>query len=143
MQVKDRLSCARADVEDGSVSLFDISLARNLGGCKMALSDQLGVVLIRFLEPGEMSFGNDQHMRGSLRLYVLKGEDVFILINFAGGNLAGNNPAEEARARGGSHYGLTCRLAVLVQPSGNDNTCTEGLSAAVPLERATGGEAWW
>lgn len=49
MQVKDRLACAGTDIEDRSVSLFDVALARNLRCGKMAATDDLCIGGLGFL----------------------------------------------------------------------------------------------
>jgi hypothetical protein len=41
-----------------------------------------------------MLFRNDEHMRGRLRIDVLEGKRLFILIDFLGGNPAGDDLAE-------------------------------------------------
>ena len=43
VKVKDRLAAARADVEDGTVSVFYIALASEFGGDEVAVADDLGV----------------------------------------------------------------------------------------------------
>jgi len=49
MQVKDGLACAGADIKDGSISLLDIALARNLGRRKMTAANDLCIGGFGFL----------------------------------------------------------------------------------------------
>jgi hypothetical protein len=64
----------------------------------MASSNDLGVCLLSFFESGDVALGDDQHMRGGLRIDVFKREHVRVFVNFLGGNLAPDNPAEKAIA---------------------------------------------
>ena len=118
MEVEDGLSRARADVEDGAVSLLDVALAGDLRRRQMAAADQFRVFGLGLFQSGKMFFGNDENVRGGLRLDVFKGEDVIVLVNFFGGDLAANHSAEEAVGIGHCH-----------SPGGNDNTRSAGLSA--------------
>ena len=96
MEVEDGLSGAGANVEDGAVSLLDVALAGDLGGGEMAAADQFGVGGFGLFQSREMSFGNDEHVRGCLRVDVFKGEDVIVFVNLLGGNFSTNDAAEEA-----------------------------------------------
>ena len=49
MQVEDGLPGAGADVKDGAVSLLNIALTRDLGGSKMAATNDFGVARFSFL----------------------------------------------------------------------------------------------
>ena len=108
MQVEHGLSGSGADVEDGAVSLLDVSLARDFGGGEMAASDELGVFSLGFLKPSEVFLGNHKHMRGGLRIDVLEGKNVFILVDFLRGNLAAQDAAEQAVGGRISHIQLAC-----------------------------------
>ena len=92
--MKDRLSGAGADVEDGAVSLLDVALACDLGGGQVAAADDFGVGGLGLSQSGKMFFGNDENVRGRLRFDVFEGEDVFILVNFVGRDLAADHAAE-------------------------------------------------
>jgi hypothetical protein len=106
VQVKDRLSSARANVEDGAVSLLDLALAGDHGSGQMAAADDFGVSAFRFFQSCKMPFGNDEHMGRRLWINVFKRKDVFIFENFLRWNLAANDSAEEAI--GISHSWVTC-----------------------------------
>jgi hypothetical protein len=49
VEVEDGLSGARADVEDGAVSLLDIALASDLGGGQVTAADDFGIGGLGFL----------------------------------------------------------------------------------------------
>ena len=96
MQVEDGLSRAGADVEDGAVSVFDVALAGDLGCSEMATADDFRIDCLGFLQSREMFLRNDQHMRGSLRMYVFEGKDMLVFMNLLGRNFSTNDAAEEA-----------------------------------------------
>lgn len=105
MQVKHGLSCTRADVEDGAISVFDVALAGNLRGSEMAAADHFGVLRLRLFESCKMFLGNDQNVRGRLGVDVFKGEDVLVFVNFLRRKLAAEDAAEGAMRI--VHRGLT------------------------------------
>ena len=103
MQVEDGLPCAWADVEDGAVSLLDFALPGNVGGGEVAAADEFGVGGLGFFQSSKMFPGNDEYVRGSLRLDVFESEDVVVLVNFFCGDLATKDAAEETGSGGVSH----------------------------------------
>jgi hypothetical protein len=104
--MKDRLSGAEADVEDGAVSLLDVALAGDVGGGEVAAADQFGVGGFGLFQSGKMFFGDDEDVRGGLRIDVFEGEDVVVLVNSLGGDFAAEDAAEEAIGIG--HHWFTC-----------------------------------
>ena len=106
MQVKDGLSGAGTNVEDGAVSLLDLALAGDHGSGEMAAADDFCVTAFRFFQSCKMPFGNNQDVRRRLRINILKREDVFIFENLFRRNLAANDAAEEAIRV--SHSWVTC-----------------------------------
>jgi len=106
VQVKDGLSSAGANVEDGAVSLLDLALAGDRGSGQMAAADDFGVAAFRFFQSRKMPFGYDEHMGRRLRVNVFKREDVFIFENSFRRNLAANDSAEETIGIG--HSWVTC-----------------------------------
>lgn len=116
MEVENRLSGARPDVEDGAVSLLDVALAGDLGGGEMAAADEFGVGGLGLFQSRKMLFGNDENVRGRLRVDVFEGENVVVLVNFLGRNLAANDAAEEAIGGSVSHGLLSLyRMATVVK----------------------------
>ena len=107
MEVKDGLSGAGADVEDGAVSLLDVALACDVGGGEVAAADDFGVGGLGLFQSGKMFFGNDENVRGGLRVDVFEGEDVVVLVNFFSRDFATDHAAEEAVGIG--HGGFTWR----------------------------------
>ena len=110
MEVEDGLSGAGADVEDGAVALLDVALAGDVGGGEVAAADEFSVGGIGFFQSGKMLFGDDENVRGGLRVNVFEGEDVVILVNFLGGNFAVDDAAEEAIGLG--HNWFTCDWSI-------------------------------
>jgi hypothetical protein len=94
VQVEDRLSGARPNIEDGAVSLLDVALARDLGGSKVAAADHFGVGGLRLFQSSKMFLRNNKHVRGRLRPNVFERKDVFIFVNFFGGYLSADHAAE-------------------------------------------------
>src|SRR5712671_110905 len=103
VEMKHRLPRSRTHVHDGPVSLFDVSLARDLGRCQVTLADHFGVLSLRLFQPGKMFSWDDQHMRRRFRIDVFKGKHMLVLVNFLRGNLAAKNAAEKAISCGVSH----------------------------------------
>ena len=96
VKVEDGLSRSRPNVQHCSISLFDVALASDLGGGQVALSNNLGIFLLRFLQPCEMFLRDHEDMRGRLRLYVFESENVLVFVNLFRGNFSANDSAEEA-----------------------------------------------
>jgi len=96
VQVEDGLPSAGTDVEDGAVSLLDVALAGDVGGGEMAAADNFGVGGLGLFQSGKMLLGDDENVRGGLRVDVFEGENVVVLVNFSGGNFAAEDAAEEA-----------------------------------------------
>jgi len=96
VEVEDRLSRARADVENGAVSLLDVALAGDLGGGEVAAADDFCVGGLGFFQSSKMLLGNDQHVRGRFGADVFEGEDMVVFVNFLGGNFAADDAAEKA-----------------------------------------------
>jgi len=122
VEVEDGLSGAGANIENGAIALFDVALASDLSGGKMATADDFGVVGFGFLQSSEMFFGDDEHVRGSLRINVFEGEDVVVFVDFFRGDFSAQDAAEEAVGIG--HIEFT-RAGYL----GNDSIGEAGLSA--------------
>jgi hypothetical protein len=97
------LSSSWADVEHGAVSALDVALMGDLSGCQMAAPNNIGIANLGLLEPREMFFGNDEHVGRSFRIYVFKGEDVIVFVDFPGGDLSSDDAAEKAIAGGFGH----------------------------------------
>lgn len=107
--MKYRLPCTRAYVNNCAVSVFDVALAGDLGGGKMAPSDEFGVMRIRFLQSSEVFFGDYENVGGGLRIDVFKGKNVIVFVNLFRGNFAAEDTAEKAVGRGIGHGSLTMR----------------------------------
>ena len=95
MQMKDRLACVGADVIDSTETALKLAFACNLCRHKLAIAHQFRICFRRLINPDNMLFRNDQHMRGRLRIDVLKRKSFFVFIDFLGGDFAGNDLAEK------------------------------------------------
>lgn len=96
MEVEYGLPGPGADIEDGSVALLNIALAGDVSGGEVAAADDLGVGGLGFLQSRKMFPGDYEHVRGGLRVDVFEGEDVFVFVDFLGGDFTAQDAAEEA-----------------------------------------------
>jgi len=92
--VKNRLAAFGSDVENGTVSIFDATLAPYLRRGKMQASDQLSVFGLRLLQSANVLLRDDENVCGSLWLDVFKGKRMLIFVDFLGGNFAADDFAE-------------------------------------------------
>jgi hypothetical protein len=95
VQVKHRLPRAGANVQHSSIPALNLAVTRDLRRGKVTASDDLCVGSFRFFQSGEMPLGNNQNVSGRLRLNIFKGENVFVFINFLGGNIAANDATKK------------------------------------------------
>jgi hypothetical protein len=114
MQVKHRLSRAGANIQNGAIAVFDVSVAGNLRGDEMAATDDFCVGLLRFFQTTQVLLGDDEYVSWRLGIDVLERVRMFVFINFFGRNLAGDDFAEEAI----SH------IRIRVRPTANDQQPT-------------------
>jgi hypothetical protein len=128
VQVKHRLSGARTYVQNCSVSLLDLALAGDFGSRKMASAYYFGIFRLRFFESGEMVFRNDQHMCRCFRVDIVEGENVVILVDFAGGDLAPQDTAKQAVCCGVRHE---FTLAKTIAPDATENPSSRGFPQLV------------
>jgi len=96
VKMEDGLSRAGADVENGAISLFDVALASDVGGGKVAVPDDFRVGGLCLLQPGKMLFRNDENVRRGLGIHIFEGEDIFVFVNLLSGNFAAKDAAEQA-----------------------------------------------
>jgi hypothetical protein len=94
-QVEDGLAGERADVQDGTVSIFDRSIASNAGRGQVAKADELGIFGGSFLQAGDVFLRDHEDMGWTLRIEIFKSEDVLVFINFLGRYFAANNAAKK------------------------------------------------
>jgi len=106
VEMKHGLTCARPDVQHGPISLLNLSLARDFSCGEMASANDLGILLFRLFQAGEMSFRNDESVGGRLGIDVLKSEYMGVFINLLRRDFSENDAAEEAiRIGHGSTHG--------------------------------------
>src|SRR3954468_23196515 len=101
MEMEHALSRAGTDVVDRPVSIFDLALARELRRDQLAVAEDLRVLRLGFLQSDHVFFGDDQHVRGRLRIDVLEGEGSLVFVDLLRGDLAGDDLAEQTVAHGG------------------------------------------
>jgi len=94
MQMKNRLPGARTYVQHSAVAILNRTLSRNVRSCKVAASHQFRIFSGGFLQAGNMFLGDDQHVRRTLWVQILKGKSVLVFKNFLRWNFASNNAAE-------------------------------------------------
>lgn len=93
--MKDRLSRTRTNIKNGAVSVFDLALAGDFSRREMAAADQFGIVSLGLFQSRKMLLGDDEHVRGRLRIDVFKGQNVLVFMNFLRGNLSSDDAAEK------------------------------------------------
>jgi hypothetical protein len=96
MQMENRLSSPRTDIEYGAVPLFNVALTGDVSGSEMAAPDDFGIIGPGLFQSVKMFLRNDQNVRGRLRADVFKSENVVVLVHLPRGNLAAKDAAEQA-----------------------------------------------
>lgn len=96
MEVEDGLSGAGADVHDSAIAVFDGALAGDVGGGELAAADEVGILGLGFLQAGNVFFGNDENMRGALRVEIFEGEGVVVFVDFLGRDFAAHDATKQA-----------------------------------------------
>src|SRR3954466_551490 len=95
VEMEDGLTAAWADVVDRAVPVFDVAFARELGGDHVRVTDNLEIIGGECVHADNVLLRNDEQVSWRLGVDVLKGEDEFIFVDFARGNVAGDDLAEE------------------------------------------------
>src|SRR5215831_4908548 len=96
VQMENGLSRVRAYVVHRAKSVLQLALPGDLGGDQMGVADNLSIRLGQVIDTGNVSFGDNQDVRGRAGLDVFKGEDLLIFVNFLRRYGAGDDLAEEA-----------------------------------------------
>lgn len=95
VQVKHRLTRARAGVDDGAITVFGQTFQRgNTGRCVQQTADNGSVMRGSVIERGNVRARNHQNMRRGLRVKVPKRDGIIIAVNDLCGNLARCDAAE-------------------------------------------------
>ena len=95
VQVEHRLAGLRADVQYRSVTIFDFPVAGYFRCGQMAASDDLGFVLLRFLQTTNVFLGHDKDVRRRLWVDVFEGKGVLVFVDFLRRDLAGDDLAKK------------------------------------------------
>jgi len=95
VQVENGLSGSGTDVEHGAVAILDAALSRDVGGSQLASADQVSVLSRSLLQSANVLLGNDQHVRGGLRIDIFERVGMLVLVNLFGRNFSTNDAAEQ------------------------------------------------
>jgi len=111
MNVENGLAGRFAMIDDRAVAIgVEMQIASDLGQPHQCRSYRGGVGFRHVVEARDVLSGNHQHVRGRLRIDVVKRDHVGVLINFFCRNLAVRDPAEET-AITSSHAAIIRRRA--------------------------------
>src|SRR5262249_45807415 len=86
----------RANVEHGTIAVFDAALPGNFGGGEMAAADNFSVFGAGFFQSANVLLRNYQDVRGGFRIEVFECISEIIFVNFLGRDFSGNNATEYA-----------------------------------------------
>src|SRR5258708_4436832 len=81
VQMKHRLSRTRAYVVDGAIAVFNAAFASDFRGDDLAVAEQFGVGVLRFLKADDVFLGNNQHVRRRFGIDVFKGESLVVFVD--------------------------------------------------------------
>lgn len=96
VDVKDRLPCISAVVDNRAVAVFETFLFGYARGDAEEVADEFFVAGLRLIERGYVLARYDEDVRRSLRVDVTKGYGPSVLEDLLSGNLARDDLAEEA-----------------------------------------------
>src|SRR5690242_765100 len=96
MKMKHGLPGTGSYVVHSAITVFHAAFTRDPGSDQVRISDDLGVFRTGLFQSDDVLFGNDEHVGRRLRPKVLKGKNLFVLVNFLGGNFSGDDIAEKA-----------------------------------------------
>lgn len=102
MQVGNGFAPMASVIDDDAKSCGVEALLPGQFGCgEEKMSQQTGLFRCRFSEPGDENLGNDEGMKGSLRVDVTDGDAAIILMEDVGRNFAGHDFFKESHLREG------------------------------------------
>jgi len=97
MQVEDRLPSTAARVGHQAITaLIDLLLHRQLSGKQVQVTDQVAILSMDLVHRRNMFIGHDQDVNRSLGIVIPKGSQAVVLVEDIGGDIFGNDPAEDA-----------------------------------------------
>jgi hypothetical protein len=96
VQVIDGLAAVGAGVDDETIATGQVLVLRNLHGGGEEMAEQGGVLRCGVCVRCEMLLGDQQDVRGRLRVKVWKGEHLVVLVEACDGESTGGDVAEEA-----------------------------------------------
>ena len=95
MEVEDGLTRAWTYIEHRAITIFNAALASDLRSDQVATAYGLGIFGCGFLQAPNVFFGNDENVRGGLRINVFEGKGVGVFINLFGRHFATDDAAEK------------------------------------------------
>lgn len=99
VQVVHRLSSIVSRVHNDAITIVQLLFTRNLSRRGHQMTHQRRIFRQRLRSRPDMLFGNDQQMRGSLRIDIGKANAEFVFIHAAGWNSTVDDFAEKAVRR--------------------------------------------
>ena len=96
MEVFDGLAAVGAGVDDEAVALGEVLLAGDFGGGLQEMAQECGVGGFAVGHGGDVAFGDDEDVGGSLWGDVWEGEGLVVFVEAGYGDGAGGDFAEEA-----------------------------------------------
>ena len=115
VQVMDTLSGLLTNIGDNAVAV-QTQLLGDLGNDGEDVSYYSGVILGYFSHGGNMGLGDDQEVRGSLRIDVIKGKADLVLVDFVGRDLTFGDLAEQTIRHKGFLLNLYSRFSITQGP---------------------------
>lgn len=96
MEMENCLAGIGADIVNRAEAMFQVAFAGNFRRYNLAIANQLRIRFSGHVNAWNMFLWDDQHMRGRLRINVLKSKRFLVFVNFFGWNPGGNNLAKKA-----------------------------------------------
>ena len=94
MEMKNGLSRAGADIQNGAIAVFDVAITGNLGRDEVAAADNFCVAGLRFFQAAQVLLGDNEDVSWRLRINVIEGVSVLVFINLFGRNFASDGSAK-------------------------------------------------
>ena len=105
MQVIDRLATIRAGVDNGPEAVGQTELFGDFAGDDEQVSQEDGVSIGRIGQGTNGTLGDDQNVRGGLRVKVTKRERLFVFVDDVGRDLSIYDLLENGHQRRGLRQG--------------------------------------
>lgn len=98
VDVEHRLACGLAAIVDEPKALFfEMKSARNFRGPGYDIGNDMLVPVVHFCQGSDVLPGNDEDVSWGLRVDVFESNHVIALEHFSRGDIAADDPAEQAQ----------------------------------------------